>query len=105
MVIPAVKKTKIGEMERDGGENILHSKVQGDLSGNVIGKQRQPVGKLGKHVSGKGVVSLGPEWSSAGSLYGWQKPCSSSKKNGKSMGAKVRVMPGDWITGNLEFNS
>ena len=61
MVIPAVKKTKIGEMERDGGAHILHRKVKDDLSGNVIVKQRQPVGKLGKNVSGKGVVSIGPE--------------------------------------------
>lgn len=61
MGIPAVKKTKIEEIERDGGEHILQRKVKDDLSGNVIVKQRQPVGKLGKNVSGKGVVSIGPE--------------------------------------------
>lgn len=60
MVIPAVKKNKIGERERDGEEDILHRKVKDDLSGSVTVKQRQPVGKLGKNVSGKGVVSIGP---------------------------------------------
>ena len=41
MVIPAVKKSKIGERERDEGEDILHRRVKDDLSGNVTIKQRQ----------------------------------------------------------------